>query len=122
MNGFTKLFPKRRKRIAPENKPDITSPDHPNNALSCSEPVFTEHKKLSPTTLKKPAPLRDIDDAYVEQLAHTALSYVQASVFSDPARQPINNKLIPDFSLDVTNKAQHRIHAAMNFLSRYHYE
>ncbi|WP_340122398.1 hypothetical protein [Methylobacter svalbardensis] len=97
MNGFTKLFSKRRKRIAPEKKPDITSPDHPNSLLSCSESVFTEHKKLSPTTLKKPALLRDMDDAYVEQLAHTALSYVQASVFSDSARKPINNKLTPTF-------------------------
>lgn len=80
MNWFTKLFSKHRKHIAPEKKPDITSPDHPNRSLTCSEPVFTDHKKLSPTTLKKLAPLRDMDDAYVEQLAHATLSYAQGSV------------------------------------------
>lgn len=78
MNWFTKLFSHRPK--PPEKKPDITLPDHPNNPLTCSEPVSTEHKKLPLATLKKLAPLRDMDDTYVEQLAHTTLSYTADSV------------------------------------------
>lgn len=83
MNWFTKLFSKRPKNTQPEKKPDIpatAAAPSPNNALACSEPVFTEHKKLPLATLKKLAPLRDMDDAYVEQLAHTTLSYSQGSV------------------------------------------
>ncbi|MDI1230255.1 MAG: HDOD domain-containing protein [Methylobacter sp.] len=80
MNWFTKLFSKRTQSIAPKKKPDITTPNHPNSSLSCSEPVFTEHTKLSLTALKKLAPLRDMDDVYVEQLAHTTLGYAQGSV------------------------------------------
>ncbi len=80
MNWFTKLFSRRSKPPTPPKKPDIT-PSHPNNTLvCCSEPVFTEHKKLPLATLKKLAPLRDMNDAYVEQLAHTTLSYTQGSV------------------------------------------
>lgn len=80
MNWFTKLFFPRHKNTPPEKKTDIALPDHPNSLLTCSEPVFTEHKKLSLATLKKLAPLRDMDDAYVEQLAHTILSYTAGSV------------------------------------------
>lgn len=81
MNWFTKLFSKRPTNIPPEKKPDIApSSVSPNNSFACSEPVFTEHKKLPLATLKKLAPLRDMDDAYVEQLAHTTLRYTQGSV------------------------------------------
>lgn len=80
MNWFTKLFSKRTQRIAPKKKPDITPSNHPNSSLNCSEPVFTKHKKLSLTALKKLAPLRDMDDVYVAQLAHTTLGYAQGSV------------------------------------------
>ncbi len=83
MNWFTQLFSKHTKTIAaiaPEKKSDIISPDHPNSSVGCSEPVFVEHKKLSLTALKKLAPLRDMDDAYVEQLDHTTLNYAQGSV------------------------------------------
>lgn len=79
MNRFTKLFSPQPKSIPPEKKP-APLPDSPNNSLTCSEPVFTEHKKLSLATLKKLAPLRDMDDAYVKQLAHTTLSYTAGSV------------------------------------------
>ncbi|MGR9014284.1 MAG: HDOD domain-containing protein [Gammaproteobacteria bacterium] len=79
MNWFTKLFSKRPKSIAPEKTPDIT-PAPQNNPITCSEPVFTEHRKLSLATLKKLAPLRNMDDAYVEQLPHTTLSYTAGSV------------------------------------------
>ncbi|MBL6985909.1 MAG: HDOD domain-containing protein [Methylobacter sp.] len=80
MNWFTKLFSKRPKSIAPEKTPDITPPAQKNNPITCSEPVFTEHRKLSLATLKKLAPLRNMDDAYVEQLPHTTLSYTAGSV------------------------------------------
>ncbi len=80
MNWFTKIFSKPPKKTPPGKKPDITPLASPNNLLACSEPVSTEHKKLSLTALKKLAPLRDMDDAYVEQLAHTTLKYTQGSV------------------------------------------
>ncbi|MGZ4956871.1 MAG: HDOD domain-containing protein [Methylobacter sp.] len=80
MNWFTKLFPQSSTPLPPEKKPDIAFPTSPNNILTCSEPVSTEHKKLPLTVLKKLAPLRDMDDAYVQQLAHTTLRYSQGSV------------------------------------------
>jgi HD-like signal output (HDOD) protein len=79
MNWFNKLFSKPPKNISPKKKPDI-APVTPNTPLPCSEPVATGHKRLSLATLKKFAPLRDMDDAYLEQLAHTTLSYAQGSV------------------------------------------
>jgi HD-like signal output (HDOD) protein len=79
MNWFTKLFSPPPKNISPKKKPDI-APATPNTPLTCSEPVSTGHKKLPLTTLKKLAPLRDMDDVYVEQLAHTTLNYTQGSV------------------------------------------
>lgn len=80
MNWFTKLFSKQPHNALPEKKPDIPARPIPNDALACSEPVFTEHKKQSLATLKKLAPLRDMDDVYIQQLAHTTLSYTQGSV------------------------------------------
>jgi len=79
MNWFTKLFSHHPRSAPSEKKPDIAAIS-PNNPLTCSHPVSSEHKKLSLTALKKLAPLRDMDDAYVEQLAHTTLSYTQGSV------------------------------------------
>jgi len=82
MNWFTKLFSKQPKSISPEKKPAITTPAPaaPNTPLTCSEPVSTEHKKLPLATLKKLAPLRDMEDTYVQQLVHTTLSYTAGSV------------------------------------------
>jgi len=80
MNRFTKLFSQQPKSIPPEKKSDITPPSSPNDLPPCSEPVTTGYKKLPLATLKKLAPLRDMDDAYVEQLAHTTLSYTAGSV------------------------------------------
>jgi HD-like signal output (HDOD) protein len=79
MNWFNKLFSKPPKNISPKKKPDIAAVT-PNTPLPCSEPVATGHKRLSLATLKKFAPLRDMDDAYLEQLAHTTLGYAQGSV------------------------------------------
>lgn len=81
MNWFSKLFLSPRSQTPlPKTKPDITLPTGPNNPLTCSEPVSTEYKKVPLATLKKLAPLRDMDDAYVEQLVHTTLTYTQGSV------------------------------------------
>lgn len=81
MNWFAKLFRSpRAKKPLPEKKPDKILPAGPNNPLTCSDPVSTEYKKLPLATLKKLAPLRDMDDAYVEQLVHTTLTYTQGSV------------------------------------------
>jgi len=80
MNWLTKLFLRRPKISAPEKKSDIAAPSANLNILTCSEPVSTEHKKLPLTILKGLAPLRDMDDAYVEQLAYTTLRYTQGSV------------------------------------------
>lgn len=79
MNWFTNLFSPRPKPSPPEKKPAIP-PHSPDNPITCSEPVSTEHKKLPLATLKKLAPLRDMEDAYLEQLAHTTLRYTQGSV------------------------------------------
>jgi HD-like signal output (HDOD) protein len=79
MNWFTKIFPQPPKDISPKKEADI-APATPNAQLSCSEPVSTGHKKLPLATLKKLAPLRDMDDGYVEQLAHITLNYAQGSV------------------------------------------
>ncbi len=81
MNWFTKLFSQRPKHAPPEKKPNIIPPPSSlNSSLTCSEPISTEHKKLPLATLKKLAPLRDMDDAYVEQLIHASLCYAQGSV------------------------------------------
>jgi len=80
MNWFTNLFSRRPKPAPPPKKPDVHSSVSPNNPLTCSEPVSTEYAKLPLATLKKLAPLRDMDDAYIEQLAHTSLRYTQGSV------------------------------------------
>lgn len=80
MNWFTNLFSPRPKPSPPEKIPAIHSPHSPDNPITCSEPVSTEHKKLPLATLKKLAPLRDMEDAYLEQLAHTTLRYTQGSV------------------------------------------
>jgi len=80
MNWFTNLFSRRPKNAPSEKKPDIAPLASSNSPPTCSPPVFTEHKKLPLATLKKLAPLRDMDDAYVEQLTHTTLSYTQGSV------------------------------------------
>ena len=80
MNWFTKLFSRRPKNTPPPKKPSITLDLQHNPLIGCSEPVFIEHEKQSLATLKKLAPLRDMDDAYVEQLTHTTLSYTQGAV------------------------------------------
>jgi len=80
MNWFTNLFSRRPKPSPPPKKTDVHSSVSPNNPLTCSEPVSTEYEKLPLATLKKLAPLRDMDDAYIEQLAHTTLRYAQGSV------------------------------------------
>lgn len=79
MNWLTKLFSKPPKNTPPQKKTDIT-PSPPNDQLTCSEPVSTSHKKLSLATLKKLAPLRDMDDASIGQLVHTTLVYTQGAV------------------------------------------
>lgn len=80
MNWLTKILPKSPKTSVPEKKTDIAAPSASLDTLPCSEPVSSEHKKLSLATLKKLAPLRDMEEAYVEQLAHTTLRYTQDSV------------------------------------------
>ena len=81
MNWFTRLFFRHpKKNTATEKKTDTIPPAFSTNPLTCSEPVSIEYTKLSLATLKKLAPLRDMDDAYVEQLAHTTLHYTQGSV------------------------------------------
>lgn len=86
MNWLTKLFLLflRQLRDAPRKKPDrrpnYPNPDYPTPALSCSEPVFVSAKKLALEKLKKLAPLRDMDDAYIQQLAYTTLAYTSDSV------------------------------------------
>ncbi|TAK63581.1 HDOD domain-containing protein [Methylobacter sp.] len=80
MNWFTKIFSQKPKKTPLEKEPDIAPLASTNNPLTYSEPVSTEYKKLPLTTLKRLAPLRDMDDAYVEQLAHTILKYTQGSV------------------------------------------
>lgn len=79
MNWLTKLFSKPPKNTPPQKKTDIT-PAPSNDQLTCSEPVSTSHKKLSLATLKRLAPLRDMDDASISKLVHTTLSYTQGSV------------------------------------------
>ncbi len=79
MNWFTKLFSKEQNKTPPKIKPTITA-DLSNYLPACSEPSDTNTNKLSLKTLKKLAPLRDMDDAYVEQLAHTRLSYASGAV------------------------------------------
>ncbi len=79
MNWFTNLFSQYPKPLFPEKQPDTTAASS-TNPLICSEPISTEHKKLSLATLKKLAPLRDMNDTYVEQLNHTTLRYIQGSV------------------------------------------
>jgi HD-like signal output (HDOD) protein len=78
MNWFTKRFSTPPKNSPPEKKTDASAPI--NATLACSEPVATNNKKLPLKILKKLAPLRDMDDAYVQQLAHTTLSYTEGSV------------------------------------------
>jgi HD-like signal output (HDOD) protein len=80
MNWFTKRFSMPPKSPLPEKKPDITPSAPPSDPFTCSEPIATEQKKLPLAMLKKLAPLRDMDDAYVEQLAHTTLRYTAGSV------------------------------------------
>ncbi|MFI3120238.1 MAG: HDOD domain-containing protein [Methylococcaceae bacterium] len=81
MNWFTKLFfPRPKNTNAPKKKPTIIASVPSTDPLTCSEPAFTDHRKLSLSALKKLAPLRDMDNAYVEQLAHTTLHYTQGSV------------------------------------------
>jgi HD-like signal output (HDOD) protein len=80
MNWFTNLFSPRPKPSPPEKKPDIHAPPSPDKPLTCSEPVSTDHKKLPLARLKKLAPLRDMDDAYIERLAHSTLRYASGSV------------------------------------------
>lgn len=77
MNWFTKLFFRCPKPA--EKKSDI-NPTRTDNLFACSEPVHTEPKKYPLARLKKLAPLRDMDDAYVAQLVHTTLSYAPESV------------------------------------------
>jgi HD-like signal output (HDOD) protein len=80
MNWLTKILPKSPKPSAPEKKTDIAAPSASPDIPPCSEPVSSEHKKLSLASLKKLAPLRDMEEAYIEQLAHTTLRYTQDSV------------------------------------------
>jgi HD-like signal output (HDOD) protein len=80
MNWLTKILPKSPKTSVPEKKTDIAGPSASPDILPCSEPIASEHKKLSLASLKKLAPLRDMEEAYVEQLAHTTLRYTQDSV------------------------------------------
>jgi HD-like signal output (HDOD) protein len=81
MNWFTKLFFSRpkRKTLTPENKSATTSAS-PTILLTCSEPASTDHKKLPLATLKKLAPLRDMDNADLENLIHTTLTYTQGAI------------------------------------------
>lgn len=91
MNWFTKLFSQRRVKTTGDSavsaKEQAASGDekslksvNPNDSSACSEPISTDHQKHPLATLKKLAPLRDLDDAYVEQLAHTTLTYAPKSV------------------------------------------
>jgi HD-like signal output (HDOD) protein len=79
MNWFTKIFTKPSQDIPSEKKPDI-APAAQQTQPPCSEPVSVGNRKLPLTFLKKLAPLRDMDDAYIEQLAYTTLNYTQGSV------------------------------------------
>jgi HD-like signal output (HDOD) protein len=80
MNWLTKILPKSPKTSVPEKKTGIAGPSASPDILPCSEPIASEHKKLSLASLKKLAPLRDMEEDYVEQLAHTTLRYTQDSV------------------------------------------
>ncbi len=80
MNWFANLFSSRSKHSPSKKNTSVSPVASVNDQLACSEPVSTEYKKLSLTALKKLAPLRDMDDAYVEQLAHATLNYAQGSV------------------------------------------
>jgi len=80
MNWLTKILPKSPKTSVPEKKTDIAAPSASPDILHCSEPIASEHKKLSLASLKKLAPLRDMEEDYIEQLAHTTLRYTQDSV------------------------------------------
>ncbi|MFU8788097.1 MAG: HDOD domain-containing protein [Methylobacter sp.] len=79
MNWLTKFFPSNPNL----NNADATQPiipDSPDQALDCSEPLSADNKRWPLPTLKRLAPLRDMDDAYVAQLAYTTLRYSEGSI------------------------------------------
>lgn len=80
MSWLNKIFSQSPKTSVPEKKADIVALSASPSTIPCSEPISSEHKKLPLATLKRLAPLRDMEDAYVEQLAHTTLYYTQGSV------------------------------------------
>ena len=87
MNWFTKLFPHSRSTRSGKKTGSSAvtgkgraADGRMDDSSACSEPVSTDHQKQPLATLKKLAPLRDLDDAYVEQLDHTTLTYAPKSV------------------------------------------
>lgn len=82
MNWFTKLFPHGRSAHPGKRTGGsaVAGKGRTDDSSACSEPVSTDHQKQPLATLKKLAPLRDLDDAYVEQLAHVTLTYAPKSV------------------------------------------
>jgi len=78
MNWFTKLF-SRYLTHAKTGENDI-HPVNIDSSLLCSKPVAVSTQKHPLALLKKFAPLRELDDIYVENLDQRTLSYAPDSI------------------------------------------
>lgn len=79
MNWFTQLF----SRFLPphtQTAGNDISPASIDNSSPCSKPVAVSIQKYPLTLLKKFAPLRDLDDLYVENLDQRTLKYAPEAV------------------------------------------
>lgn len=80
MNWFFKLFFSRKSDDKEKKTSSLNQITQPVIASVCSEPKIVDDSRQPLSVLKKLVPLRDMDDAYVQQLAHKTLDYAQGSV------------------------------------------
>ncbi|MDO9104158.1 MAG: HDOD domain-containing protein [Methylovulum sp.] len=80
MNWLTKIFSQEESAAPAKASSDLSPTTTPNTLFASSEPITVSTEKQALATLKKFAPIRDLDDASVNQLAHSTLTYAAESV------------------------------------------
>ncbi|MGZ5049849.1 MAG: HDOD domain-containing protein [Methylobacter sp.] len=109
MNWLSKMFSARPENPPPQKTTETTSTAaSSNNPQACSEPASVDYQQLPLSTLKKLAPLRDMDDAYIEHLPHSTLQYPQGSVIFRLGQQTHSVFYLLDGSIEMQPDSNNR--------------
>lgn len=109
MNWLSKMFSARPENPPPQKTTDITpTAASSNNPQTCSEPASVDYQQLPLSALKKLAPLRDMENAYIEQLPHSTLHYPQGSVVFRLGQQTHSVFYLLDGSIEMQPDSNNR--------------